>query len=149
MHSNLMPRRWPLFYLNLLTRHTITLWKTSIPFVHFNITGLEKSCQAHPKSSRETSAKVWRVRSSTGIAYTDLLTLCFPVTKVINFFIFIDFWKPQWTNQCLHELKTIAVLCSSPVVKVAMTPLVPHVSAYILCIGLNSSMKNRRISHDS
>ena len=79
----------------------------------------------------------WRIRTD------QLLTRCFPVMKLIKLLVFIGFCEPQWSNHDLHHLTTVLELRVSPVVKIAVSPLISHFGAHIFGIGLDTSVKNR------
>ena len=64
-----------------------------------------------------------------------LLTSLLPVTKVVKYFRFICAGKLQRTKQIFQQHKTIFELWISPVVKVAMSPLISYFRAHILGIG--------------
>ena len=112
-------------------------------------TGLHKAAF----SRRSSATKRWYTSQPVTCTWKrnplDLIKLCLtlslPVMEVIKLFIFISFWKSQWTNQCFHELKTVVEFWLCPVVDVAMAPFISDFSAYVLGIGLNMSGKNRRI----
>ena len=63
------------------------------------------------------------------------LTSLLPVTKVVKYFRFICAGKLQRTKQIFQQHKTIFELWISPVVKVAVSPLISYFRAHILGIG--------------
>ena len=64
-----------------------------------------------------------------------LLTSLLPVAKVVKYFGFICAGKLQRTKQIFQQHKTIFELWISPVVKVAVSPLISYFRAHILGIG--------------
>lgn len=77
------------------------------------------------------------------------LTFSLPVVKIVELFVFVGFRKSQRTNHGLHDLETVNELYISPMIKVAMAPLISDFRAHVLGICLDMSVKNGRVRQNS